>query len=154
MGSTCRDRTSEFRSLSQTLRKIGGGDGGSQAALRSGRSARSLHQIGVLQEGVSDRVSYPRGFSEDSSACQIEQSSMFDYPAIEIQQLTVLIKDDVTAINTALQDLQAIQNLEMSDGRHLEDRAVHYTAVCDDLKGRLMGTTKQLQMSSPQELKT
>ncbi|KAI4302421.1 hypothetical protein MLD38_038167 [Melastoma candidum] len=74
--------------------------------------------------------------------------------SIEIQQLTVLIKDDVTAINTALQDLQAIQNLEMSDGRHLEDRAVHYTAVCDDLKGRLMGTTKQLQMSSPQELKT
>lgn len=73
-----------------------------------------------------------------------EKSSMFDDPMVEIQQLTALIKDDITAMNVALQDLLTLQNLEMSDERYSEDRAVHYTTVFVDLKSRLMGTTKQL----------
>lgn len=70
---------------------------------------------------------------------------MFDDPTIQIQELTALIKDNITELNVALQDLQALQNLEMADGDYSEDRAVHSTTVCDDLKSKLMGTTKQLQ---------
>ncbi|KAI4339167.1 hypothetical protein MLD38_024136 [Melastoma candidum] len=147
MGSTCRDRTSEFRSLSQTLRKIGGGSGGSQSAGALGAAPpegstgsefnRKASRIGLGIHEASQKIARLSKLAK--------KSSMFDDPTIEIQQLTALIKDDITAMNTALQDLQALQNLEMSDGRHSEDKAVHYTTVCDDLKGRLMGTTKQLQ---------
>lgn len=64
---------------------------------------------------------------------------------MEIQELTALIKNDITALNSALSDLQTIQNMEMADGNYSQDRIVHSTAVCDDLKSKLMGTTKQLQ---------
>ncbi len=54
---------------------------------------------------------------------------MFDDPTIQIQELTALIKDDITALNVALQDLQTLQNLEIADGTYSEDRAVHSTTV-------------------------
>lgn len=70
---------------------------------------------------------------------------MFNDPAVEIQELTVLIKNEITALNSALSDLQAIQNMDMADGSYSHDRIVHSTAVCDDLKSKLMGATKHLQ---------
>lgn len=74
-----------------------------------------------------------------------KRSSMFDDPMVEIQELTALIKNDITALNTALTDLQTLQNMEIADGNYSQDRLVHSTAVCDDLKSKLMGATKQLQ---------
>lgn len=70
---------------------------------------------------------------------------MFDDPIVEIQELTVLIKNDITAMNVALSDLQTLQNMEIVDGNYSEDRVVHSTAVLDDLKSKLMGATKKLQ---------
>lgn len=70
---------------------------------------------------------------------------MFDDPIVEIQELTALIKNDITALNVALLDLQTLQNMELADGNYSEDRAVHSTTVCDDLKSKLMGATKELQ---------
>lgn len=74
-----------------------------------------------------------------------KKSSMFDDPIKEIQELTSLIKDDITALNVAVSDLQTLQNLDLAENNHSEDTVVHTTAVCDDLKSRLMGTTKQFQ---------
>lgn len=71
--------------------------------------------------------------------------SIFDDPIVEIQELTALVKNDITALNVALTDLQTIQNMEIADGNYSEDKVVHSTAVCDDLKSRLMGATKKLQ---------
>lgn len=70
---------------------------------------------------------------------------MFDDPIVEIQELTLLIKNEITTLNVALTDLQTIQNMEMADGNYSQDKVVHSTAVCDDLKSKLMGATKQLQ---------
>ncbi|CAJ1970999.1 unnamed protein product [Sphenostylis stenocarpa] len=70
---------------------------------------------------------------------------MFNDPAVEIQELTVLIKNEITALNSALSDLQTIQNMDMAEGSYSQDRIVHSTAVCDDLKSKLMGATKHLQ---------
>ncbi|XP_057725042.1 syntaxin-31 isoform X2 [Arachis stenosperma] len=60
-------------------------------------------------------------------------------------ELTAVIKNEITALNAALSDLQTIQNIEIADGMYSEDRVVHSNAVCDDLKSRLMGATKKLQ---------
>lgn len=70
---------------------------------------------------------------------------MFDDPTMEIQELTALVKNDVTTLNVALTDLQTIQNMEIAVGSYSQDKVVHSTAVCDDLKSKLMGATKQLQ---------
>uniref|UniRef100_A0A0D3E5I9 Hexosyltransferase n=1 Tax=Brassica oleracea var. oleracea TaxID=109376 RepID=A0A0D3E5I9_BRAOL len=43
----------------------------------------------------------------------------------------------------ALSDLQTLQNMEIADGSYSHDKFGHYRAVCDDLKTRLMGATKQ-----------
>lgn len=74
-----------------------------------------------------------------------KQSSIFNDRTVEIQELTVLIRNDITGLNMALSDLQTLQNMEIADGNYSQDKVGHYTAVCDDLKTRLMGATKQLQ---------
>ncbi|XP_059627093.1 syntaxin-31-like [Cornus florida] len=74
-----------------------------------------------------------------------KRSSIFDDPIKKIQELTALIKDDITALNISVSDLQTLQNMEIADGNYSEDRAVHSTTICDDLKNKLMGATKQSQ---------
>ncbi|KAK9168175.1 hypothetical protein Syun_000315 [Stephania yunnanensis] len=70
---------------------------------------------------------------------------MFDDPLVEIQELTAVIKSDITSLNMAVSDLHAIQNLELADGNCSKDRVTHASTICDDLKTRLMETTKQFQ---------
>ncbi|XP_021904248.1 syntaxin-31 [Carica papaya] len=150
MASTYRDRTGEFRSLSQTLKKIGGitaVDHADQDPATSTKPSRPVSsgsefnrkasQIGL---GVQETVQ-----KIDRLAKLAKKSSMFDDPIVEIQELTVLIKNDITAMNVALSDLQTLQNMEIVDGNYSEDRVVHSTAVLDDLKSKLMGATKKLQ---------
>lgn len=74
-----------------------------------------------------------------------KRSSMFDDRIGEIQELTAFIKNDITSLNVAISDLQTIQEMEKAEGNYSEDRVVHSTAVCGDLKSKLMGATKQLQ---------
>lgn len=74
-----------------------------------------------------------------------KSSSMFNDPALEIQELTALIKIDIDALNLAVSELQALQNFEASDRDLSKDSIVHSTTICDDLKNRLMGTTKQFK---------
>ena len=70
---------------------------------------------------------------------------MFNDHAVEIQELTALIKNEITALNLALSDLQTIQNMDMAEENYSQDRVLHSNAVCDDLKSKLMGATKHLQ---------
>lgn len=74
-----------------------------------------------------------------------KKSSIFDDQSKEIQELTALIKDEITGLNVAVSDLQTLQSIEISDGNYSQDKIVHCNAVCDDLKSRLMGATKQFQ---------
>lgn len=74
-----------------------------------------------------------------------KRSSIFDDRSKENGELTNLIKNDITALNMAVSELQTLQNMEIADGNYSEDRIVHLTAVCDDLKNRLMNVTKQLK---------
>ncbi|KAF8022036.1 hypothetical protein BT93_G2234 [Corymbia citriodora subsp. variegata] len=147
--SSYRDRTSEFRSLTETLQKIGGAPAVDPSEGRAG-AAKDASPASARSEFNKRAARIGLGINETSQkiarlAKLAKRSSMFDDPTVEIQQLTSLIKDDITALNVALQDLQTLQNIEMSGGNYSEDRVVHSTTVCDDLKSKLMGTTKHLQ---------
>ncbi|KAE9596188.1 hypothetical protein Lal_00030481 [Lupinus albus] len=144
MASTYRDRTSEFHSLSLTLKKIVG-----STPTSSNQNAPS---ISLSQQSDFNRKASRIGFGIYDTSQKIarlaklaKKSSMFNDPIMEIQELTILIKNDITALDSALKDLQNIQNIEIVDGNFSQDRIVHSNAVCDDLKAKLMGATKQLQ---------
>ncbi|KAH0931160.1 hypothetical protein HID58_008277 [Brassica napus] len=150
MGSAFRDRTAEFRSLSQTLKKIGGAipsvhqaesdpTSSKRSSPGSSRSEfnKKASQIGLRIHETSQKTA--------RLAKLAKESSIFNDRTLEIQELTVLIRNDITGLNMALSDLQTLQNMEIADGSYSHDKVSHYTAVCDDLKTRLMGATKQFQ---------
>ncbi|KAF9598778.1 hypothetical protein IFM89_031446 [Coptis chinensis] len=144
--SAYRDRTSEFRSLSEKLKKTEGiitntssdtfeastSSAGSQSEFK-----RKASRIGLGIFETSQKISRLAQLSK--------RSSMFDDPLVEIQELTALIKNDITSLNVAVSDLQTLQNLEIANENCSKDRAVHATTICDDLKTRLMVSTKQFQ---------
>ncbi|KAK8577141.1 hypothetical protein V6N13_122134 [Hibiscus sabdariffa] len=102
----------------------------------------------VVDETIVNDNSLHTGHAMLQSDCVstvAKRSSMFNDPIVEIQELTALIKTDITDLNSALSDLQTLQNMEISEGNYSEDRVVHSTTVFDDLKNKLMGATKHFQ---------
>ncbi|KAI3517417.1 hypothetical protein L1887_16631 [Cichorium endivia] len=153
--TTFRDRTSEFRSLSDTLKKFGrisaaNPDRSHQQNDPSTSSKLPVNPSSYRSEFNKKASRIGLGIHETSKkisrlANLAKKSSIFDDPLKEIQELTVLIKNDITSLNVAVSDLQTLQNMEIADGDYSEDRVVHSTAVCDDLKNKLMGATKKFQ---------
>ena len=62
---------------------------------------------------------------------------------MEIQELTSVIKQDITALNSAVVDLQLLCNSRNDSVS--ADTTSHSTTVVDDLKTRLMSTTKEFK---------
>jgi len=74
-----------------------------------------------------------------------KRTSVFDDPTLEIQELTSVIKKDITALNTAVVDLQALCNSQNESGSLSKDTTNHSTTVVDNLKNRLMSATKEFK---------
>jgi syntaxin 5 len=74
-----------------------------------------------------------------------KRTSVFDDPTKEIQELTSLIKQDITALNSAVVDLQLLSHSRNERGNISSDTTSHSTTVVDDLKNRLMSTTKEFK---------
>lgn len=70
---------------------------------------------------------------------------MFDDPTQEIQELTAVIKQDITALNSAVVDLQLLCNTQNDSGSISSDTTSHSTTVVDNLKNRLMSATKEFK---------
>ncbi|XP_021863324.1 syntaxin-31 isoform X2 [Spinacia oleracea] len=147
-----RDRTSEFRSLSETLMKIGGISAVSSAGIHPSTAIQSAEQTSSSSTRSEFRTMASRiglriheANRKVSRLSQMaKKSSMFNDPTVEIQELTALIKDDITALNVAVADLQNLHNMEMAKN-YSDDKAIHANAICDDIKNRLMAVTKQFQ---------
>lgn len=74
-----------------------------------------------------------------------KRSSVFDDPTREIQELTVVIKQEISGLNGALLDLQAVRNSHNDESSISTDTTTHSATVVDDLKNRLMDTTKEFK---------
>lgn len=74
-----------------------------------------------------------------------KRTSVFDDPTLEIQELTAVIKQDITALNSAVVDLQLLCNSQNDSGNMSSDTTSHSTTVVDNLKNRLMSTTKEFK---------
>ncbi|KAK9742365.1 hypothetical protein RND81_03G167200 [Saponaria officinalis] len=148
VSSSFRDRTSEFRSLTETLTKIAVNSTGNDPP--SARVAPEQPPSSSTKSEFNKKASrVGLGIHEanrkiDRLSQLAKRSSMFDDPTAEIQQLTALIKDDITALNVAVAELQTLQNTEIARN-YSDDTSFHANAICDDVKNRLMAATKQFQ---------
>lgn len=74
-----------------------------------------------------------------------KRSSVFDDPTTEIQELTAVIKQDITALNSAVVDLQFVCNSQNESANISTDTTTHSATVVDNLKNRLMSATKEFK---------
>ncbi|XP_057530959.1 syntaxin-32 [Amaranthus tricolor] len=154
--SSYRDRTNEFRSITERLKKsipsssnVSNDASSSSSFGGSGvngpRSAASIHsefnkrasKIGFGIHQTSQKLA--------KLAKLAKRTSVFDDPTLEIQELTAVIKQDITALNAAVVDLQLLCNTQNESGNISTDTTSHSTTVVDDLKNRLMTATKEFK---------
>lgn len=70
---------------------------------------------------------------------------MFDDPAIEIQELTSVIRQDITALNTAISGLQVLCDSRNDGANTTKQSSEHSSTIVESLKSRLMHATKEFK---------
>mmetsp|Transcript_3126 Transcript_3126/g.11276 ORF Transcript_3126/g.11276 Transcript_3126/m.11276 type:complete len:328 (-) Transcript_3126:181-1164(-) len=145
---SCRDRTSELFAAAERLKGkvavIDGKDGADSTAAmpllpkqtgEAGKSefSRKAARIGLGIHSTSTKLA--------KLAKLAKRTSMFDDPAAEIQELTGVVKQDITALNAAIEDLQRTR----AEGTSNKQSTQHSATVVDNLKTRLLDTTKEFK---------
>jgi len=69
-----------------------------------------------------------------------KRTSMFDDPAQEINEVSMVVKQDIQALNSAIADLQAL-----AAGGSNKQSADHSHTVIDNLRTRLKDATKEFK---------
>ena len=148
--SSFRDRTQEFLSVSERLRKSitsGTSQNGPSSSSSRAEEKRSV----VAHQSEFNRRASKIGFGIHQTSQKLsklaklaKRTSVFDDPTMEIQELTAVIKQDITALNSAVVDLQLFCNSK-TEGGVSSDTSSHSTTVVDDLKNRLMSATKEFK---------
>lgn len=140
-----RDRTHEFQSVAERLRKSVSSQNGPSSSSKADEQRSAV----ALQSEFNRRASkIGLGIHHTSQklaklAKLAKRISVFDDPTMEIQEMTAVIKQDITALNSAVVDLQLLSN-SRNDGIS-SDTTSHSTTVVDDLKNRLMSATKEFK---------
>ncbi|KAG6547387.1 hypothetical protein Mapa_010835 [Marchantia paleacea] len=157
--SSYRDRTLELHSVAERLRKsqaFSGSATNSQSSATNGSvdgSARlqGPQSSGSVQSEFNKRASRI-GLSIHQTSQKLtkltklaKRTSMFDDPATEIQELTAVIRTDIKALNDAIIDLQVLCNSRNDGANRSRHSSEHSTTVVDNLKSRLMNTTKEFK---------
>ncbi|KAJ6295837.1 hypothetical protein OIU78_023795 [Salix suchowensis] len=147
-----RDRTQEFLSVADRLKKslssannVASSSGGSSTKADATRSAVAIHsefnkrasKIGLGIHQTSQKLA--------KLAKLAKRTSVFDDPTLEIQELTAVIKQDITVLNSAVVDLQLLCSSQNESGNISSDTTTHSTTVVDNLKNRLMTATKEFK---------
>ncbi|XP_071729505.1 syntaxin-32-like [Rutidosis leptorrhynchoides] len=156
--SSYRDRTHEFSSIADRLNKSlptsnavaqvnSTGDIGGTSSAGAGGSRSTVAFQSEFNKRAS-KIGY--GIHHTSQklaklAKLAKRTSVFDDPTTEIQELTAVIKQDITALNSAVVDLQLVCNSQNQSENVSSDTTTHSTTVVDNLKNRLMSTTKEFK---------
>ncbi|XP_047339028.1 syntaxin-32-like [Impatiens glandulifera] len=147
--SSFRDRTQEFQSITERLKKSFSSpqNGPSSSGTKSDDQRAALSMQSEFNKKAS-KIGF--GIHQTSQklsklAKLAKRTSVFDDPTMEIQELTAVIKQDITALNSAVVDLQLYSNSRNGNENVSSDTSSHSTTVVDDLKNRLMSTTKEFK---------
>ncbi|WOK97032.1 syntaxin-32-like [Canna indica] len=145
-----RDRTQEFLKAVENFKRSSTSipnapissaapilDGPKSAASIQSEFSRRASKIGLGIHQTSQKLA--------KLAKLAKRTSVFDDPALEIQELTAVIKQDITGLNSAVVDLQLLCNSQIDSSNMSRDTTSHSATVVDNLKNRLMGTTKEFK---------
>ncbi|KAF2282512.1 hypothetical protein GH714_043967 [Hevea brasiliensis] len=108
--SSYRDRTQEFLSVAERLKKSFSSANNAAASSSSNNSAKSdaTRSVVAIQSEFNKRAS-KIGFGIHQTSQKLaklaklaKRTSVFDDPTTEIQELTAVIKQDITALNAAV----------------------------------------------------
>ncbi|KAK6129723.1 hypothetical protein DH2020_036524 [Rehmannia glutinosa] len=158
-----RDRTQEFLGIAERVKKsVSSQNGPSSSGSKSEEPPRSAMAMQSEFNQRASRIGF--GIHQTSqklaklAKCECifskktavyfglaKRTSVFDDPTMEIQELTAVIKQDITALNSAVVDLQFLCSSRNESGQISTDTTTHSTTVVDDLKNRLMSTTKEFK---------
>ncbi|XP_075485397.1 syntaxin-32-like [Primulina tabacum] len=146
--ASIRDRTQEFLGIAERVKKSLASPNGPSS---SGSKAEEQRSSVATQSEFNRRAS-KIGFGIHQTSQKLsklaklaKRTSVFDDPSMEIQETTAVIKQDITALNSAVVDLQLLSNSHNASGNISSDTTTHSTTVVDDLKNRLMSTTKEFK---------
>ncbi|KAJ8442370.1 hypothetical protein Cgig2_018626 [Carnegiea gigantea] len=148
--SSYRDRTQEFQSIADRLKKSVQSSS-SPSSSGAGSQPNGSRPVVSIQSEFNKRASkIGYGIHQTSQklaklAKLAKRTSVFDDPTLEIQELTAVIKQDITALNAAVVDLQLLCNTQNESGNISSDTTSHSTTVVDNLKNRLMTATKEFK---------
>ena len=132
------DRTEEFQRIiaeQQARRQLTAGSNARPPAEPPPRSefTAASAEIGKAVAVTQDKL---------AKLQQLAQSkSLFEDPTVEINELTLIIKQDITELNSKLAELQRLATVEAARGK--KQRADHTAAVVEALKARLVGATRE-----------
>ncbi|KAG6706353.1 hypothetical protein I3842_07G219400 [Carya illinoinensis] len=145
-----RDRTQEFQSIADQLKKSFSSGSVPNGPSSSSKSEEQRSAVAIQSEFNKRASKIGYGIHQTSQklaklAKLAKRTSVFDDPTKEIQELTALIKQDITALNSAVVDLQLHCNSRNESGNVSSDTNSHSTTVVDDLKNQLMSTTKEFK---------
>ncbi|XP_073027345.1 syntaxin-32-like [Primulina eburnea] len=146
--ASIRDRTQEFLGIAQRVKKSPSSQNGPSS---SGSKLEEPRSVVAMQSEFNRRASkIGLGIHQTSQklsklAKLAKRTSVFDDPTLEIQEITSVIKQDITALNSAVVELQLLSNSHNETGNTSSDTTSHSTTVVDDLKNRLMSTTKEFK---------
>ncbi|GAV82067.1 Syntaxin domain-containing protein/SNARE domain-containing protein [Cephalotus follicularis] len=150
--SSYRDRTQEFFSVAERLENsLSSANNAASSSSSSASKSEDRRYVAAIQSEFNSRASkIGYGIHQTSQklsklAKLAKRTSVFDDPTMEIQELTALIKQDITALNSAVVDLQLLCNSQNESGSISTDTTTHSTTVVDNLKNRLMSTTKEFK---------
>ncbi|KAH6757605.1 hypothetical protein C2S51_038753 [Perilla frutescens var. frutescens] len=145
--ASIRDRTHEFLGIAERAKKSVSLQNGPSS---SGSKREEPPRSAVAMQSEFNRRASKIGFGIHQTSQKLaklaklaKRTSVFDDPTMEIQELTAVIKQDITALNSAVVDLQFLSN---SRNENISsDTTTHSTTVVDDLKNRLMSATKEFK---------
>ncbi|KAL3645898.1 Syntaxin-32 [Castilleja foliolosa] len=147
--ASIRDRTQEFLGITERVKKPFSSQNGASS---SGSKPEELPRSAVAMQSEFNRRASRIGFGIHQTSQKLaklaklaKRTSVFDDPTMEVQELTAVIKQDITALNSAVVDLQLLSSSRNESGQTSTDTTTHSTTVVDDLKNRLMGATKEFK---------
>lgn len=148
--SSFRDRTQEFLSVAERLKKSFSSEQNGPSSSSNSSSRSQDQRAAVAMQSEFNKRASRIGFGIHQTSQKLsklaklaKRTSVFDDPTMEIQELTAVIKQDITALNSAVVDLQFLCNSRNESGN--SDTSSHSITVVDDLKNRLMSTTNEFK---------
>lgn len=142
------DRTAEFRQIAAARRTdaqtLLAGRSGQVGADRPGQAElrpRSEFAAGASRIGADIHATAEK-LGKLTQLAQSNALLLFADPTEEINELTLIIKQDITSLNSKLAELQKAQQQQRSSTRQ---HASHSTSMVDMLKSRLMEAARDFQ---------